>query len=350
MKRGMPPHHWVDVEWLAQRTEEVLDPDLPIVDAHHHLWDNDYIHYLAPDFQREIEESGHNVRGSVFIEAKSMYNADAADANLACLGEVEFANGVGAAYASGRYGRLRMCAGIVGTANLMLGAAVEEVLAASIARAPDRYRGVRFMTAWDASPEVNTLRQPPEARLMAHPTFREGFAKLGPLGLTFDAWCYHPQLPELIDLVDAFPDTPFIINHMAGRTMKGPYKARKDEVFQEWTAAMRELANRPNTHIKIGSIGMRHGGFDFIDRDLPPTSEEMAEAWKPLVEACIEPFGPSRVIFESNFPVDKAGVSYRALWNTFKRITAGYSADERRDMFAGTAVRAYRLPAELGQP
>jgi len=347
-RRGMPPHHWVDEAWLALRTEEVIDPMRPIVDPHHHIWDRPHSTYLLPQLLEDLN-TGHHVRGTVFVECSSMYRAEG-DPRFAGVGEVEFVNGVGAASASGYYGPVRACAGIVGRVDLTMGAFAREVLQACQQRAPERFRGIRHMAAWDASPEVSTLLRPPPKDLLLQPAFREGFAQLAPLGLSFDAWCYHPQLPQLIDLVDAHPGTTVIVNHLGGRAGLGPYKSRADEVFREWKASIRALAERPNTCVKLGGIGMRLGGFDFFDRALPPTSQELAEAWRPYVETCIEAFGPQRAMFEGNFPVDKACCSYRVLWNAFKRMAAGYSDAEQAAMLAGTAVRTYRLPAALAEP
>jgi L-fuconolactonase len=345
-KRGMPPQHFVDLEWLALRTEDVIDPDLPIVDPHLHIWDG-HGTYLVPQLLEDLN-SGHHIRGTVFIECSFMYRAGG-DPRTASVGEVEYVNGVAAEFESGLHGPVRACAGIVGKVDLTFGGIAGEVMETCIARAPDRFRGIRQMAAWDSSPIVNTLRRPPQKDLLMDPSFREGFAKLAPLGLSFDLWCYHPQLDQALDLVDTFPDTRIIINHMGGRVGIGPYASRGDEVFQEWRASLVALAKRPNTVIKLGGIGMRLGGFDFIDRDLPPTSEELAGSWGPYVQTCIDAFGPARCMFESNFPPDKAGCSYRVLWNTFKRITSSYSGSERADMFAGAAIRTYRLPASLGQ-
>ena len=346
-ERGLKPLHLWDDDWLALRSEAVLEPDLPIVDPHHHFWQR-RDPYFAPQLLADIHDSGHMIRGTVYMECSSMYRAEG-DPGFASVGEIEFANGVGAEFASGFHGPLRVCAGVVGKVDLTMGALTRDVLATCLTRAPDRFRGIRHMAGWDADPEVNMLMVPPPPGLLMDATFREGFAQLGPLGLSFDAHCYHPQLPELIDLVDAFPDTRVIIDHIGGLVRHGPYARDLNDTFRSWRHNIRLLAERPNTVMKIGGMGMRALGFDFIDRDLPPTSKDLAEAWHPFVETCIEAFGPARCMFESNFPVDRASVSYRVLWNTFKRMTSGFSLDEKADLFAGTAIRAYRLPAELGK-
>jgi L-fuconolactonase len=251
--------------------------------------------------------------------------------------------------ASGVYGPVRVAAGIVGKVDLRLGSFAQEVLEACVARAPERFRGIRHMAAWDASPEVSSLLRPPPKDLLLDPAFREGYAVLGRMGLSFDAWMYHPQLPQLVDLIDAVPDTPVVLNHLGGRAGLGPYAGRGDEVFKAWKASIEALAERPNVTVKLGGIGMRLGGFDFHERPLPPSSKELAQAWGPYVQTCIEAFGPPRAMFESNFPVDKSCCTYRVMWNTFKRMAEGFSESEKADLFAGSAVRAYRLPAELAQ-
>lgn len=346
-KRGAPPHYYVDDAWLAQRTEDVLDAGRPIVDPHHHLWHRPHSKYLLPELLADLE-TGHHVRGTVFVQCSSMYRADG-DQRFACLGEVEFVNGVGAMSASGVYGAVRACAGIVGKVDLTEGASAREVLEACMERAPERFKGIRHMAAWDGSPEVSSLLNPPPKDMLLDRKFREGFAQLGKLGLSFDAWVYHPQLPQLLDLVDAHPEVPVVLNHLGGRAGLGPYAGRQDEVYKEWLASIQALAKRPNVTIKLGGIGMRLGGFDFFDRDLPPTSQELADAWNPYVQACIEAFGTGRAMFESNFPVDKSCCTYRVLWNAFKRVASGFSESEQADLFAGSAIRAYRLPEELGR-
>ena len=347
-QRGQKPLHLWDDAWLALRSEDVLEPNLPIVDAHHHFWQR-RDPYFAPQLLNDIRESGHMIRGTVYIECSSMYRGSG-DPRFASVGEVEFANGIGAEFASGVHGDLRVCAGIVGKVDLTMGAQASEVLSAMQARAPDRFRGIRHMAGWDADPEVNMLMVPPPPHLLMDRDFREGFAQLQPFGLSFDAHCYHPQLPELIDLADAFPETVIVIDHLGGLVRHGPYADDLEKTFNDWRKSLIALAERPNTVMKIGGMGMRALGFDFIDRDVPPSSEDLAKAWEPFVETCVDVFGASRCIFESNFPVDRASLSYRVLWNTFKRLTQEASPDERADLFAGTAIRTYRLPPELGFP
>ena len=335
-------HLPVRQDWLDQRREEIIEPDLPIVDPHHHLVDRPETgRYLLPQLLADIG-TGHNITATVYLEWLSMYRADG-PAELRPVGEIEFANGVAAMSASGTYGKPRVCAGIVGYADLALGAPVEKVLEAMIAAGGGRFRGIRFITAThpDQAAWGSLVNRP--AGLLLDQKVREGFARLAPLGLSFDAWMYHTQLGELVELARAFPETQIVLDHVGGAIGLGRYAGKRDEVFAEWSRRIRELAACPNLHIKLGGLGMRMFGFTHHTGELPPSSEELAAAWRPYIETCIAAFGPERAMFESNFPVDKGSCGYAALWNAFKRITAGCSAAEKAALFAATATKFYRL-------
>jgi predicted TIM-barrel fold metal-dependent hydrolase len=180
---------------------------------------------------------------------------------------------------------------------------------------------------------------------MADKHFREGFAVLGRLGLSFDAWLYHPQIDELTDLARAFPDSRIVLNHVGGPIGSGVYAGRRSEIFPGWAASIKRLAACKNVSVKVGGLGMRLGGFGFHEQAEPPSAETLAAAWRPYVETCIEAFGPSRAMLESNFPVDKGSYSYPVFWNACKLLTRSLSSTERADLFAGTAARFYRLDA-----
>jgi predicted TIM-barrel fold metal-dependent hydrolase len=259
------------------------------------------------------------------------------------VGEIEFANGVAAMSASGGYGKPRVCAGIVGHADLTLGSRVEPVLAAHIRAGGDRFRGIRHITAWDADPSIRNPAYSPPRGLLGDKAFREGFAVLGRLGLSFDAWLYHPQIGELADLARAFPATRVVLNHVGGPIGIGAYAGKRKEVFAAWAASIAALADCPNVCVKVGGLGMRMGGFGFHEKAEPPSSGTLAAAWRPYVETCIEAFGPSRCMFESNFPVDKISGSYALYWNAFKRLASGASAADKAALFRDTAKRFYRL-------
>jgi predicted TIM-barrel fold metal-dependent hydrolase len=335
-------HLAVRPEWLERRHEEIIEPDLPIVDPHHHLVERPETgRYLLPDLLADLG-SGHNITATVYLEWLSMYRRSG-PIEMRPVGEVEFANGVAAMSASGRYGKTRVCAGIVGHADLALGAAVEKVLEAQITAGGGRFRGIRFITATHPNQAAwgSPVLRP--AGLLMDRRVREGFARLGPLGLSFDAWIYHTQLSELTDLARAFPATPIVLDHVGGPIGLGRYAGKRDDVFAEWSARIRELAQCPNVHVKLGGLGMRMFGFTVHTHVLPPSSEELAAAWRPYIETCIAAFSPQRAMFESNFPVDKGSCGYAVLWNAFKRIAAGCSAVEKQALFAGTARRVYRL-------
>ena len=335
-------HLAVRPEWLERRHEEIIEPDLPIVDPHHHLVERPETgRYLLPDLLADTG-SGHNITATVYLEWLSMYRAQG-PAEMRPVGEIEFANGVAAMSTSDGYGKTRVCAGIVGYVDLTLGAAVERVLEAQITAGGGRFRGIRFITA--THPDQATWGSPVlrRAGLLMDRQVREGFARLAPLGLSFDAWIYHTQLGELLDLARTFPATPIVLDHVGGPIGLGRYAGKRDEVFAEWSSRIRELAQCPNVHIKLGGLGMRMFGFDAHEGELPPSSEELAAAWRPYIETCIFAFGSERSMFESNFPVDKGSCGYAVLWNAFKRIAAGCSAAEKEALFAGAATRFYRL-------
>jgi len=331
----------IDDAWLAQLEEEVIDPARPIIDTHHHHWDRPGSRYLLDELLEDTG-SGHNLVATVFVECGAMYRADGPE-HLKPVGETEFVNGIAAMAASGTYGPTRACAGIVGLADLNLGAAVEEVLAAHVRAAPDRFRGIRHAAGFDDSPAVRNSHTNPFKGMLGDRTFREGFAKLRDFSMSFEAWAYHHQIPEVTDLARAFPETTFIANHFIGPLGIGPYAGKRAAYFPKWKADFAELAQCPNVVAKLGGINMAVNGFDWHRRPSPPTSEELAAATGDFYHHAIDCFGPDRCMFESNFPVDKVSASYRVLFNTFKRIAARYGSAEQDAMFHDTARRVYRL-------
>jgi L-fuconolactonase len=331
-------------DWLALTQEPILEPDLPICDPHHHFWDFrtariPYQRYLLHELAADIQ-SGHNVRSTVFIEARAMYRVDGPE-EMRPIGEVEFVQGLAAASASGLYGPGRAAASIVGHANLLLGERVAPVLEALKAASPNRFRGIRHSVTWDPHPEVeNTAAHRMQAQL-ANAQFRAGARVLAHMGLTLEGWMYFPQLPELADFARAIPSLQIILNHIGGLIRTGPYAGKDDEVLATWRRGVTAVAECPNITIKLGGMGMPRTGFDWHARARPIGSEELAAAIAPYMNYCIEKFGPNRCMFESNFPVDKVSFSYRVMYNAFKRLSQGYSASERTAMFHDTAVRVY---------
>lgn len=328
-------------DWLKLHQEEVIDPARPIVDAHHHLWDRVGARYLLDEMTDDLA-TGHNVIGTVYVDCRSMYRATGPEA-FKPVGEVEFANGIAAQSASGGYGPGQVCAAIVSHVNLTLGDEARPVLEAQIRAGNGRYRGIRHASAWDADPDVAGGYASRPKGLLADPQFRKGFAHLAPLGLTYDAWLFHPQIPELTDLARAFPQTPIILDHCGGPVGLGSYAGRRDENFRIWKASIQEIATCGNVVVKLGGLAMNLLGYDFHKREKPASSEELADAWRPYLETCIEAFGPQRCMFESNFPPDKGQCSYPVLWNALKRVAAQYSDAEQNRMFAGTATDIYKI-------
>jgi len=340
-------------EWLRSTREDPIDPDRPICDPHHHLWDHpDDIpedrlreshrhvrHYLLKEFIEDIRGC-HNIVQTVFIECHSMYRKDGPQ-ELRPIGETEFVQGIAAQSASGQYGNTAVAAGIVGFADLTLGSAVAPVLEAHIAASRERFRGIRYTSTWDASKDISSRVKTPT--ILSNPKFREGFACLHKYNLSFDAWLYHTQLMELVGLAKAFPDTPIILDHIGGPIGIGPYAGKREEVFLEWKRGIAALSLCPNVAVKLGGLGMPLMGFGWHEQPTPPNSADLAEAVAPYYRWCIDHFGADRCMFESNFPVDKLSCSYTTIWNAFNRISKDFSPKEQAALFHDTAVKVYRL-------
>ena len=326
-------------KWLDLTDEEALEPDLPICDPHHHFWDRPNDRYFLDDLLSDLS-GGHNIVQTVFIECRSMYREDGPE-EMRPLGETEFVQGIAAQSASGQRGGANVAAGIVAFADLALGAEVERVLEAHQA-ASQRFRGVRYISAFDVSADVPRPRPFPEG-ILGDAKFREGFAVLNKLGLSFDAYVYHPQLHELAELANAFPGVTIVLNHVGGPLGIGPYAGKRDQIFQEWKESMANVAACPNVVVKVGGLAMPVCGFDLHQRPMPATSRELAQVTAPYYLYCVEQFGPDRCMFESNFPVDKIACSYTVLWNGFKRLAHDFSQSEQAALFHDTAARVYQL-------
>ena len=317
----------------------VIEPDLPIIDPHHHLWLRPEIRYLLDEYVADVG-SGHSIVSTVYVECSAMYRQTGPVA-MRPVGEAEFVAGMAAMSASGLFGETRICEGFVGAADLTLGAGVDDVLDALAIASGGRLRGIRGVATWDADPGVNTGTRPFAPRgLLADRRFRAGVARLRPRGLVYEAWQYHPQLPEAVDLADAFPDTTIVIDHVGGLLGIGPYA--RPGLFESWKALIGKAAERPNIVMKLGGLAARRCGFAHLPR---PTEDELARTWGPYILTCIDLFGPDRCMFESNFPPDNVAGSYRTIWNVFKLLAKGFSADDKTRLFSGTARRIYNLQA-----
>jgi predicted TIM-barrel fold metal-dependent hydrolase len=352
----------------AVSRETILEPDLPIIDPHHHLWERILppmppgpIHPFIEIFSRRPKyllhelladlTSGHNVRATVHVECGSFYKADG-PVHLRSVGETEFVNGVAAMTVSGAYGDIRACAGIVGNADCTIGDPIKEVLEAHLAAGGGRFRGIRNVACYDADADVLGPLPSAVPGLYTSGAFRAGYRHLADYGLSFDAWLLEPQLPDLIDLVRRFPKIPVIVDHIGTPLGLASYQGCRDERFPTWLANIKELAKSHNVSVKLGGLANAICNFPSFQSDPPATSTQLAADWAPYLEACIEAFGPQRCMFESNFPVDVVGCDYDVLWNAFKVFAKGYSADEKTALFSGTAAKAYRLalPATEARP
>lgn len=326
--------------WLAKAADEpALEPDLPIIDTHHHLWERPNFRYFLHELLEDLD-CGHNIVATVFEECHAMYRADGPK-HMRPVGEVEFVRGIAAMSASGKYGSTKVAAGIVGKADLALGDAVEEVLTAQIEAGGGRFRGVRDSGNWDADPIIGNGAPGPGRYLEA--SFGRGLDRLAALGLTLDAWTFHTQLDDVLHLATAHPDAGIVLCHCGGPLGYGPYAGKTDEVRAVWLDRMTEIAKRPNVVVKLGGMMMRLAAFDYGKEPAPPSSKLLADLWRPYIEPCIELFGPDRCMVESNFPVEKMGIAYGPLWNAFKRITSGATGTEKAAIYSGTAKRIYKL-------
>ncbi len=320
----------------------VIEPDLPIIDSHHHLWLRPEGRYLLDEYAADLAD-GHKVLATVYVECGSMLRRDGPD-HLRAVGEAEFASGVASMSASGLFGPTRVCAAFVGTADFTQGDTVDEALDALAQASGGRLRSIRGAAAWDADASVNPGGRPHAPRgLLRAPQFLAGFSRFAKRDLVYDAWQYFPQLGELCQLADDFAQVPFVINHCGGLLGIGPYQSPDN--FKHWKAQVTEAARRPNTFMKLGGLSRRRCGFGFEDRSVPALESELAHAWHPYIETCVELFGPKRCMFESNFPADKVATGYRTLWNALKLSVAGYSRSEKEDLFHGTAAQVYRILA-----
>jgi L-fuconolactonase len=318
----------------------ILDPDLAIVDPHHHLWNRSGYRYLAEELQADLN-CGHKIEATVYVECGSAYLSEGAE-ELRSTGETRFVlETCDRPLQTGR-GPVDAAAGIVAFADLTLGEAVQPVLDAHDAVAAGRLRGIRHAIAWH---EGNAIRSHFTTRpgMLAEPAFCKGIAQLGTRGLTFDVWGYFTQLGDVVGALDACPDTMFVLNHCGGLIGIGPWQERRDEVLAHWRPMIVELARRGNIIVKLGGLGMPLPGFAFHKRERAPVYTELAAAWAPMIDHCIESFGPDRCMFESNWPVDATAGSYGTVWNAFKLLAAGYSSTEREALFSGTARRIYRI-------
>jgi len=324
------------------RGEPILDPDIPIIDAHHHLRIRPMQRYMLEEYLADVQ-TGHRVVASVYVESRSFIRPNGPEA-LRPLGEVEFANGIGAIGLSGVVGPQRVCSAIVGYADLRAGDAIAEFLDNALLVAPLRFRGVRQVTMEPPTEALYRLfPHPPPRGIMESAGFDKAFAHLAPRSLTFDAAVFNHQLADIIALADRFPDTTLVLNHMGTVLAMDLGEEERRETFRQWGVSLRELARRANVFCKIGGLGVPFWDFGFIAREQPTSYIELANAWRPHVETAIEAFGAHRCMMESNFPPDGESCGYVPLWNAMKHIVASASTEDKAALFHGTAAKVYRI-------
>ena len=287
--------------------------------------------------------SGHNIVATVYAECHSMYRSRGAKEQRS-LGETEFVRGQAAMSASGGFGAAQACDVMFGNVDLMLGGAVEPLIEQHLDASGGRFRGVRLSSGWHADEKIGNVATEPQ--LLINPRIKEAVGVIERMGMSLDCWLYHTQLDEVAQLADAYPELTIILNHVGTPILGGPYRGKTDEVFSEWKAAIHRISQRENVFVKLGALPIRMPGYEG-DRSLPPSSIEVAAAWRPWMQTCIEAFGPGRSMYESNFPVQKRWCSYQVCWNAFKRISADASESEKSDLFAGAAARAYSIDSVL---
>jgi predicted TIM-barrel fold metal-dependent hydrolase len=326
--------------WLDRTVEKPMEPLLPICDAHHHMWDRPGNRYMPDEFLADT--NGNNIVSSVFIDCRSAYRTTGPEA-MRPVGETEFIQQIASQNSKGQ---TFIAAGIVGHADLRLGETVRPVLEAHVAAGKGLFKGIRHSTCWDPSPDIRPYMNSPKGLLMDG-VFRQGFAQLGKLGLSFDAWLYFHQMLELADVARAFPETRIVLDHIGGPIYTAAYVTKRDEVTDTWRKGITELSGYPNVYIKLGGMGMVQFGFGWHERPKPPDSVELARAMAPYYLFCIEKCGVQRCLFESNFPVDKVSYSYTVMWNAFKRIVRDFTPTEKAALFHDTAVAAYGLDTSI---
>jgi len=327
-----------DDKWLNRLQEKILEPDIAIIDPHHHLWLRNGYTYLLPELAADMA-SGHKIIASVFAECHSMYR-QGGPLEERSLGETEFVRGQAAMSASGEFGSTRACDVMFGNVDVMLGDKVEPLLEKHVEASGGRFRGIRISSGWHSDDSIHNVS--PVAQLLMSPQVDAVAEVLTRLGMTLDCWVYHTQLEEVARLADKHPDLTIVLNHVGSPILGGPYRGKKNEVYKAWSSSIQQVSKRPNVFVKLGALPIRMPDYSG-DRSLPPDSLEVAAAWRPWIEYCIETFSASRAMFESNFPVQKRWCSYQVCWNAFKHIAKNASQTEKSELFAGAAAHAYRM-------
>lgn len=329
-----------DDDWLAQVREDVIDPDREIVDPHHHLWNGPRILYDVEEFRADACD-GHNVAQTVFVDCHSNYRSDGLD-YLKVVGETEFA--AAAANRLAEAGPKPRLSAIVAHADLRH-PLLPEILDAHEAAGGGLFRGIRQAAACDPEPAHLSIPGRAPRGLYLDTDYQRGAALLGKRGLTVDAWHFHHQNDDFIAFAKAVPGTRIILDHFSTPLGVGPYAGQRDAIFERLKRDLERIADCPNVYAKLGGLAMRDNGYDWDTRPKPLTSDEYVNVYGAYFHHTIACFGANRCMFESNFPMDRRSISYRSLWNAYKKIAAAYPEKDQRRLFAETAREVYSLPA-----
>lgn len=335
---GLEWSEYFQPEWLARRREEALEPDLPIVDPHHHIWD--WLDYGLDAFLDDLG-AGHNVQATVHLESGLARNPDD-PAHLQAVGETRYLVGLRDDARLKQAGAPDVCAGIVGHIDLDLPEhLLEEVAAAHIEAGKGCFKGVRFNAFYH--PEVS-WQEGLRPGMTDDPVIRRNLARLGDMGLVCDVMAFHHQLGELARMAEALPDVTFVVNHYGGFLGRFAKHEGYEDGMRLWREGIEAVSRQDNVVMKLG--GLTCDFFSGIQLHLlpePPSSETIESVYRPFFDPCIEAFGADRCMFESNYPADREQVDYTILWNGFKRLAAGASVEEKASLFSGTARRIYSL-------
>jgi len=372
LKRELSPNE----EWVQQYEEPAYEPELAILDCHHHLWDpathdkgwpvsklvlkimfllkpsvvnrlvcdepwkaNSFgsriplaCPYMGKDLSDDIrgrDGQGHNVVGTVYMECG--WKTPGVERCMEPVGEADMVVQVNKEFPS-------LCNAMVCHAELSLGKEVEPAL--QHYQKNPMVKGIRVAMPYaNGDPMVHGEG---DGKLAYDPKFREGFALLSKYGLSFDSWGHHTAIDGWASLAEAFPETTIIVDHCCGFALGiGSFKI--EESMVQWRASVKNIARFKNVYCKVGGTGMRWSGHGFDERPKPATSDELAQAWGPMVSYCIEHFGVDRCMMESNFPMDKITCSYNVYFNAMKKIVKDFSKEDKKKLFEMNARRVYKL-------
>ena len=333
--------------WIDRVQEEIIDPDREIIDPHHHLWHGppnppgvkESYRYLLEDLWKD-SSSGHNIKKTVFIDCGQEYYTDGPE-QFKPVGETEFV--VAIARQARSDPSQAQIAGIIGHANMMLGASVKEVLELHEEKGDGLFRGIRHAGGWDKDDRVKNAHSHPTAHIYLEDKFQEGLQELSSLNMVFDTWHYHNQIKDLTELAKNLPDLVIVHDHFGGPLGIGPYKGKREEIFAQWKEDIFELSQCKNVYSKLGGLAMPVNGWDWHKKEKPATSDEIISEQSSYYLYALDCFGSERCMFESNFPVDKQSVSYPVIWNAYKKLVKDFGETDKENLFYRTAENVYKL-------